>query len=116
GRGHHPPLLGLGTVLRTLGSRARPPPRRHPRTGLEPVRPHPRRTRHRLGRATELLTPPAVPARCRHSWSTIPAPLITTGHASSQPELLVLSLVVVLELVQDDMSHSVAGFDHQVLI
>src|SRR5215469_15296609 len=31
-------------------------------------------------------------------------------------EFLVLSLVVVLELVQDNMSHSVAGLDHQVLI
>ena len=29
---------------------------------------------------------------------------------------LVLPLVVVLELVQDNVSHSVAGLDHQVLI
>ena len=36
-----PPLLGLGAVLRTMGSRAGPPPCRHPRTGLEPVRPDP---------------------------------------------------------------------------
>jgi hypothetical protein len=31
-------------------------------------------------------------------------------------ELLVLSLVVVLELVQHDVGHSVAGLNHQVLI
>src|SRR5215467_1278413 len=40
-----------------------------------------------------------------------------SDHAASAPcELSVLSLVVVLELVQDNMGHSVAGLDHQVLI
>jgi predicted dithiol-disulfide oxidoreductase (DUF899 family) len=41
-RADNPPLLGLGTVLRTRRSRARTPPRRHPRAAVEPVRPHPR--------------------------------------------------------------------------
>ena len=40
--------------------RTRPPSRRHARTALEPVRPHPRGTANRLGRAAELrLTVPA---------------------------------------------------------
>src|SRR5512133_335351 len=44
-----PPLLGLRALLRTDGRRTRSPPRRHDRAGLELVRPHPRRTRRRLG-------------------------------------------------------------------
>jgi hypothetical protein len=50
------------TVLRTHRTRAGNPSRRHHRAAMEPVRPHPRRTRNRLGRATRLLTEPA----CRH--------------------------------------------------
>jgi Bacterial protein of unknown function (DUF899) len=42
-RARDPPLLGLGTLLRTRRSRARTPPRWHHRTALEPVRLHPRR-------------------------------------------------------------------------
>ena len=44
-----PPLLGLGALLRADRPRPGPPPRRHPRAGLEPVRPHPARDAHRLG-------------------------------------------------------------------
>ena len=40
---------GLGAFLRTSRARARSPPRRHHRAALEPVRPHPRGPRNRLG-------------------------------------------------------------------
>jgi hypothetical protein len=59
-RGHDPPLLGLGAPLRPGRPRAGPPPRRHPRAAVEPLRPHPHRARDRLGRAAEL---PLAPAR-----------------------------------------------------
>ncbi len=47
-RADDPPLLGLGTLLRTRRSRARTPPRRHHRAALEPVRLHPRGTPSQL--------------------------------------------------------------------
>src|SRR5215831_15044240 len=47
-------------------------------------------------------------------WEVRPGP--ATLIPIHQRALLVLSLVVVLELVQDNMSHSVAGPDHQVLV
>ena len=52
--GDDPPLLGLGALLRTDRARTGSPPRRHPRAGLEPVRPDPRGPPGRLGRAAEL--------------------------------------------------------------
>lgn len=48
-RRNNPPLLGLGALLCTYRPRTGSPPRRHHRAGLEPVRPHARGTRNRLG-------------------------------------------------------------------
>src|SRR3954454_13701331 len=65
-----PPLLGLRAAL--CAGRAGPgaPPRQQPRAAVEPLRPHSRGPRHRLGRAAAVRVIPARTNRARWGFFT----------------------------------------------